>query len=460
MTLSVFLVFHLLLAIAGLGVLHAMSFKGGSLAENLCWGFLAGFPVYSLLIFTLLVLGAPLSPPTAWLAVAVMLAPLIYSLIKNKPSIKLPERLAAFGAGLNTVWRSAPMAAKVFAVVVACILLFKFALAGWFIFNTPPYFDDAMNNWNIRAKNIFYEGGLFLDRSRTDVSFLGGKFAHYPFLHVAYKSALAAVLGGWHEGSLNAVHLLLPLAFALVFTCWAYRRSGSLFLSMLFPFMTVSIPLGFFHFISSYSDFTVGVFSALSVICFAEWFDKDDHGSLCAAGLFLFGAAFAKNDGLVIVWGSTTAVAVIFAVAWKSWKLILPSIIAFALLLPNTILRLIYNLPLNPLRDLDNLFFYRKGAASALWEAIFDYGHSGIFWFAVPVLLLFSMKQTFHNRSRVFIGSIILGMFGIIVFTFSFTGAASFSLNQMTVNRTLMFFTLPLIVYLFLLSRQSTQNAD
>lgn len=456
-TPTVFIIFHILLAAGGYSVLRAVGYECRSFTEKLCYGLLAGFPLYSLIVFTMLILRAPLTPVIAWLPLAAMLAPIVHLNINKKRPI-VTEQTPAFDAAHNGIWRRATVAEKLFVVSMVSILLFKFLVAGWFIFNTPPYFDDAMNNWNIRAKNIFYEGGIFFDPTATDVSFLGGPMANYPFLHVAYKSALAVVLGGWSEGCLNMIHLLLPTAATVLFAVRLFGISGSLFLSALFPFMFASIPLSFFHLFTSYSDSTVGIYSMLTILCFADWFERKHPGALFAAGLFMFGAAFAKNDGIVIVWCSLTTVSAIYAFAWRDWKLALPSITSFLLLLPNSVMRLIFHLPLNPLRGPDDGFFYRRGSAEAFIEVLFDYGHAGIFWFVVPALFLFFGRRAFQSRRDIFAGSALLLMFVMILFTFLFTPASEFLFNQMTVNRALMYFSAPLTLYLSFLCVESVRD--
>lgn len=188
-----------------------------------------------------------------------------------------------------------------------------------FLFLVPPYLDDVIENWNLRAKVFLHDRALTLLLPGQDPTIAGGGVNSYPPT-VPLAKAWLNILGGgaWNEALANSLHLLWFVAAALLLFA-ALRRMAGLPWALLGTYVLTALPLVVMHATNPYAD----VFMAAHVLA---------TGSLTASALLphLSGAQratflrlailaiaclpFTKNEGLVLyfppallAWGVTLA---------------------------------------------------------------------------------------------------------------------------------------------------------
>lgn len=191
------------------------------------------------------------------------------------------------------------------------VKMLMFILAAWtaakvatlgitFLFLTPTYFDDAVDNWNLRAKAFFETTSIQLalpgsGGAPADVS-------SYPPTVPLMKTWMADV-AGWNDAAVNAVHLAWFLS-ALALLYYALRRYVSRAWSVFGTYAIVSMPLYLMHGTNAYADVFMGVhvFAAIIFLFHAMHADTDNGrdaflrmGAVAAAIL-----PFTKNEGLLI----------------------------------------------------------------------------------------------------------------------------------------------------------------
>ncbi len=449
-----FLLFQILMTNIGVVILRAISFTKRNAIESLAIGYLIGAVVFSFYIFLILIAGGSLSSLSVGIFFIVGTGGIVYLIgkggIKNYLSWEylLPSKILES-------WKKTSSIQKGLISLMGVFLCFKLLLGLWFVFNAPAYFDDAIT-WNTRAKNIFFEKFLNFNQENKEMSFLGGSTSHYPFFIVTYKAGLSVFIGQWHEGYANIFHLTTFIVLIIIFFLKSYEYSeGNLLITSAFSFIASSTPLAFFHSFTAHGDMITGIFFVLTLIYFVDYIRKNTLNSLILSGIFLFGATFIKNEGLVLIFSSISLTAIIFAFLWKDWRLLIPSTIAFVLLLPHNLIRLLYNLRLNPIAD--NSIGYHKHTVRIFNIVMTEWGHSNILWYIAPAILILFLRNAIQKKEIKFTLVALFLVEVLIFFTFGFTASFTDNFkNQMAVNRTLMVYSFSLVYFLMMLT--NTKN--
>mgnify|MGYP001598415435 FL=1 len=330
-----FLLFQILLTNIGVGILRAIGFPKRDAIESLAIGYLIGAVVFSFYIFLILILGGSLSSLSVGIFLILGTTGTVY-LIGKKGAKNYLSSECFLPFKISDGWKKVSTIQKGLISLMGVFLCFKLSLGLWFVFNAPAYFDDAISNWNIRAKNIYFEKFLNFNPENKEMSFLGGGRYFYPFFTVTYKAGLSQFIGQWHEGYVNVFHFITFIILIVIFLLKAYEYSeGDFFLASVFTFIASSTPLAFFHSFTAHTDMIIGIFFLLTLIYFIDYIRKKEISELFLSGIFLFGATFTKNEGLVLIFSSVSAAALIFTFLWRDWRLLIPSAIAFVIMLPH-----------------------------------------------------------------------------------------------------------------------------
>ena len=172
-----------------------------------------------------------------------------------------------------------------------------------FLLFIPSFFQDTLNNWNLRGK-VFYETHtLTLIMPNEDPVLSPQAVSSYPPTVPLVKTWLALSAGEWSEPLINSIHIVWYLgALALLF--FAIRRMASAGWALLGVYVLGSMPLYLMHGTNAYADafVSVHVFIAVSLTFFGL---RAEDASARASFLRLaaLGAgvlSFTKNEGLLI----------------------------------------------------------------------------------------------------------------------------------------------------------------
>ncbi len=177
------------------------------------------------------------------------------------------------------------------------------ATAITFLFVTPVFLDDTIDNWHLRGK-VFYEDRaltLVLPKEDPRTSPLG--VSSYPPTVPLSKAWMATLAGGWSEPVVSSVQAAwYVLALSLLY--FSLRRITSLFWALLGVYVLASLPLYLLHGTNPYADvfLSAHVFAAVSLL-FHTWREPDAAKArtfLKLAGLAIAFLPFTKNEGLLV----------------------------------------------------------------------------------------------------------------------------------------------------------------
>ena len=265
--------------------------------EQIVMGFIVGMPMMMWLVFLthwatalpldlVLFLGIQLLflliVGSVWMVRRTILGP-----VPRPPSSPPLSRSATWIFSILGVW----IAARTLIIAITFLVL------------TPTFLDDALDNWNLRAKVMFADRAFTLVMPAEDpATSVQGISSYPPTVHLS-KTWLALLAGEWNEGLINSIHVVWYLsALALLF--FVLRRRTTLFWSLLGTYGLGSIPLYLMHGTNPYADvfMSVAVFAAASQLFLGVDAQKSGvraaHlriGALAAALL-----PFIKNEGMLL----------------------------------------------------------------------------------------------------------------------------------------------------------------
>lgn len=165
----------------------------------------------------------------------------------------------------------------------------------------PTYFDDSLDNWNLRGKVIAHTHQLTLtlpDGSEAGVS-------SYPPAIPLFKAWLSTLAGNWTDPLVNAIHpvwyvLILWLLYATL------RRHAPLHWSVVGTYILASLPLYQIHGTNTYIDaYMSGFLLLIGAFMFHAFAAESPVERQCFLRLnaCLLGiVTFVKSEGLVLYW--------------------------------------------------------------------------------------------------------------------------------------------------------------
>lgn len=192
-------------------------------------------------------------------------------------------------------------------ILLALLLLWtgtKFlAAAVTFLFLTPLYVDDAMDNWNLRGKVFFIDHELTLTLPSSTPEKSSSSVSTYPPTVPLLKTWLATLAGTWEEPLVNGMHVVWFLALlALIFG--TLRATCGLWWGLLGLYLFGSLPLPLFHATNPYADmFLSAHIGAASCFLLRALLEPERDRSfrfLLLTSLPLALLPFTKNEGLLL----------------------------------------------------------------------------------------------------------------------------------------------------------------
>lgn len=186
-------------------------------------------------------------------------------------------------------------------ILLACfilILLFKVSAAAWQILHVPVYEFDAWNNWDLRAKVIFTEQKIPLDK--TQPFYLGGGINSYPLHDPLWKVWVARATGSWHEGIVNLYSLVFYICLIGLFFN-SLPRDWKVSVRLVLTYALASLPFLYFHAFVAYADLEFATYLFLSITALF-WFLRNAYlANLILSALTLSLAIWTKNEGFAVV---------------------------------------------------------------------------------------------------------------------------------------------------------------
>lgn len=187
--------------------------------------------------------------------------------------------------------------------LVTWVVLKALSTGTVFLFLTPTYLDDSLDNWNLRGKLYFEDQAITLALPGEDPEQSRMTISSYPPTVPLMKAWIASVAGAWSDPAANGIHLFYYIA-ALLLVASVTRRLVGRGWDLFAVYVLGSLPLYAMHGTNPYADgiLSVHVFLAYAFpLCAFVETDPARRmaflriGAVCAALLPLL-----KNEGLLI----------------------------------------------------------------------------------------------------------------------------------------------------------------
>lgn len=321
------------------------------------------------------------------------------------------------------------------------ILAEKAAFGLWNIHRLPNFFSDAMVQWGGRGRAIF--GGVNFSTDPASAQFLGhvGRNS-YPLGAPLWEAGNAWFAGGWSDPAA----LLHGLFFygAILGLVWGagLALTGSRPLAAAGAVIVAVHPLTVWHIAVGFNDIAVAAFTLAALIALVrrEWF---------LAGLLAAGAAWQKNEGLLMV-----IPALAFGAAWmgEGGRLVnsrgaLRYLAGAMAILPWLLYKLAHGLPIAGAHGQEMV--WDPAALMSLVTVGFLGATGGGFWMLWPLFLLLLAPDFLRSGTGRGALGVALAMAGMWFLLFGLTTLSEFVANQMTVHRVLFQFLPAALVILF-----------
>ncbi|NQU16572.1 MAG: glycosyltransferase family 39 protein [Candidatus Saganbacteria bacterium] len=286
-----------------------------------------------------------------------------------------------------------------FARVLFFGLLFLIALKLCYVFSEallrPVYTWDAMQNWVIRAKFIFYER-VPQNIYNTD----------YPLHLPLIVSWFSIVLGEWND---QLYKVIFPLYYSSMLGSFYFvlRRFKGQLHSIFFTFLLSTLPLLAYHATISYADFSVAVFFYFAVAYLYVFMEKRGEGCFYLAALFAGMMMLVKSEGRLYFFALLFVLAIYLLREQRQIKPILKFFFpALLLILPWIIIRTTFGI-----KGFDWLFPETYYSISQLigrfWfilqqvykKFLFE-GNWHLAWFAFVLSFLAFYKKIFQSKLK------------------------------------------------------------
>lgn len=149
---------------------------------------------------------------------------------------------------------------KVLCIIVGVWLALKLIAGFIFLVGSPPFFDDVVNNWNMRGKMYFIQKALVIHTGSDG----GVGVGSYPPTVPMMKAWLSSLAFGWHEPLIRSIHIVWYLCnLGTVF--FVLRRLVPLRWAIAGLYTIASVPLYFMHGVVPYADGFLSLHIFLSV---------------------------------------------------------------------------------------------------------------------------------------------------------------------------------------------------
>ncbi len=269
----------------------------------------------------------------------------------------------------------------------------KVIFGGYDLLLTPTYFNDTYASWNMRAKALYTEKSLMLDRPTDDEFYFGGRVPSYPLTVHLSKVWIANVAGEWNESAVNSIHFVWFLCLLVLFFAALKRELNSSF-AMFGTYLLVSLPLLLVHGVSAYTDVLMAAHLFAALYTFYRWIMTREKPER-SVWLFLFAIStslmlFVKNEALLIFLPPIGFLFFLVAVRRGDRKSIVQWLaVTAAVALPWTLFKWLYDLTFGNATEVSSFTLSPTPGVAFAVEGDLLYTGSYLLFFPLFLLLLF-----------------------------------------------------------------------
>lgn len=333
---------------------------------------------------------------------------------------------------------SASRPAVIFLAVLGAWIGLRMAAMWLDILVTPTFFDDAMDNWNLRGKLFYFQKTISLSFPWDQNP---GVSSYPPAVPLA-KAWLSALAGTWHEGLVNAIHgVWFVCLIAVVY--WALRRTLPAVWATLGAILLASLPLELIHGMNPYADVFLSLHLLIAgVFLFHALKARPEESPLSWLNMAAFAIAlipFTKNEGWALYFPVTV---VLFAccVLWMryrgaisgrqaAWTALLAIVLAAVVAAPWISYKAMHGLAFGNAKGIDWNFQWQPGVSIAIIVNTFFEGNWGLL-FPLFFGLLIARLRTVLRTPLLLLAAFVLIPYSIQLFLYMFTGLSTEAILQ------------------------------
>jgi hypothetical protein len=268
--------------------------------------FLSGAIIISLYMFVLFLLKVKYS------IISISAPFLIYSVYYLLMNFKfVPDQTDAFVSHHKKLISETGKSENVF--FISALIMLTLLLVTVFLENlaTPIYIGDVYCMWFFKPKAIFMARTIPMDLF-TNINYWYTSY-FYPLLTSLNIAWVTICSGQWSDAAPKTFYSLSYLA-AIVFFYYSLKKAVGSKIAMIGTFITFSMPHIVGDITTGYVDLIVAFFGGIGSILMFEWMnDKSKSRYFYLASLFIGAAAWAHNEGLIILGAMTVTLLVYFA---------------------------------------------------------------------------------------------------------------------------------------------------
>ncbi|MAF13739.1 MAG: hypothetical protein CMI53_02490 [Parcubacteria group bacterium] len=305
-------------------------------------------------------------------------------------------------------------------LVLVLTLLFRVSVSAWQINNIPTYDFDAWNNWNLRAKVIYSEDKIPLDK--TDQFYLGGGIKSYPLNDSLFKAYIALAVGKYEDRYSNLAGLFYYLLLLGLFYFSLPDRLGR-GIKLIATYLLSSIPLLYFHSHVPYADLLFAIFLFMAVASMFYYLIGRGNSFYYLSGMGLAFSIWTKNEGLSIIL-PIFIITTIILLSLKKVKLkdfLLQWFFAFLTVTPWLFYRTINRLDYLSGDSSTFNFVYNYQFFSEVFSSIFLRSHFNFLYILILIIIILKIKPIWKDFGLAYLVfsflAILLAYNSIILFT-------------------------------------------
>lgn len=303
---------------------------------------------------------------------------------------------------------------------------------------TPTFFDDAMDNWNLRGKLYYFQQTI-------SISFPWDQnpgVSSYPPAVPLVKTWLSVLAGTWHEGLINGIHGVWFACLIAIVYC-ALRRTLSATWSALGAILLASLPLELVHGINPYADVFLSLHLFIAVVfLFHALTVRAKESSLSWLRLAAFAIAlipFTKNEGWALYF---PVIVMLFAasVLWMryrgtitgrqaAWTAMLALALAALVAAPWISYKVMNGLAFGNAKGIDWNFRWQPGVTISIVVNTFFEGNWGLLFPLFFGLLIARLRTVFCTPLLLLAAFVLIPYLGQL-FLYMFTGLSTEAILQ------------------------------
>ncbi len=333
-------------------------------------------------------------------------------------------------------------------VILVLVILFQI----FYVFSTsmlrPIINFDAVANYGLKAKMIFYENKNFFNFDSN--IFLGGDS------HINYPPHIPLLMAWTYFGMGQVNDVLVNIIFAFYFLAligFVYlslseetsRQNALIFITFL-----STLPLFVYHGFNAYCDLPLTFYFTIAAISLFKYFRNKNKTDLIMAGIFAGLTTWVKNEGLILA----LVLLIVFLIylfrerKTKEIKSYLLFIFCYSLFfLPWFLFKKIFNFGYsNASPGAISLSSFHPEIFSKLFEQLFIF-HSFHLWLGIFMIILILNWRKVFSRPNIYLFLIIFGTLAGFLFIYLFTSAYQNVIDATASSRNLLVI-MPLTVFL------------